>query len=59
MGVYAGIVEAVLAAEDHEDGDDYHQVAHVGLSVVDLTRQLGFLTSVGTQHERSLYHNLS
>ena len=36
-GEYAGIVEAILAAEDDEDSDEDDHVTHFCLSVIDFS----------------------
>lgn len=35
--MYAGIIEAIFAAEDDEDGEYDYDISHVGLSEVDFS----------------------
>ena len=50
------MVEAVLAAEHHEDSDEDHHVAHVGLPVVHSSPLFTALDREHAQHESRIDH---
>lgn len=56
MARYTGIVEAVLAAKDHEDGDDHHQVPHLCLPHIHALLFELVLLLESAQHEGSMHH---
>ena len=56
--IYAGIVEAVLAAKHNKDGDDNHKIPHVGLPVVDSPLFIVALDCIDAEYKGSIDHVL-
>lgn len=55
---YTGVVEAVLAAENNEYGDEDDKIAHAGLSIVDPPPFVFSLDCKNTEHEGAMDHYL-
>ena len=56
---YTGIVKAVLTAKHNKNGDDYYDIAHAGLSVVNSPPFFFSLDCKNTKHKGAMDHYLS